>query len=39
VALFLGSWLSGYFIIATNAFMQHPVGYRMGEDGLLASDA
>jgi cytochrome d ubiquinol oxidase subunit I len=26
VALFLGSWLSGYFIIATNAFMQHPVG-------------
>ncbi len=26
VALFLGSWLSGYFIIVTNAFMQHPVG-------------
>jgi cytochrome bd ubiquinol oxidase subunit I len=22
-----GSWLSGYFIIATDAFMQHPVGY------------
>ena len=34
-ALFLGSWLSGYFIIATNAFMQHPVGYRLGEDGIL----
>src|SRR2546421_7963975 len=24
--LFLGSWLSGYFILATDAFMQHPVG-------------
>jgi cytochrome d ubiquinol oxidase subunit I len=32
-ALFLGSWLSGYFIIATNAFMQHPVGYRIAADG------
>ena len=30
VALFLGSWLSGYFITATNAFMQHPVGYVAG---------
>src|SRR4029077_12535318 len=28
--VFLGSWLSGYFIIATNAFMQHPVGYAVG---------
>src|SRR5579863_3265167 len=35
VALCLGSWLSGYFIIVTNAFMQHPVGYRMGEGGVL----
>ena len=26
IALFLGSWLSGFFIIVTNAFMQHPVG-------------
>ncbi len=34
-ALFLGSWISGYFIIATNAFMQHPVGYTLGEDGRL----
>src|SRR6266436_4230623 len=33
-ALFLGSWLSGYFIIATNAFMQHPVGY-LAVDGAL----
>src|SRR5262249_40590390 len=36
VALFLGSWLSGYFIIVTNAFMQHPVGYRVGSQGALA---
>jgi len=35
IALFLGSWLSGYFIIATNAFMQHPVGYTLGKDGVL----
>jgi cytochrome d ubiquinol oxidase subunit I len=35
VALFVGSWLSGYFIVATDAFMQHPVGYRMGVDGTL----
>src|SRR6201987_447268 len=35
VALFLGSWLSGYFIIVTNAFMPHPVGYTMAEDGTL----
>src|SRR5437879_3320748 len=34
-ALFLGSWLSGYFIIATNAFMQYPVGYTVGLDGTL----
>lgn len=35
LALFVGSWLSGYFIIATNAFMQHPVGYALGPDGSL----
>ena len=34
-ALFLGSWLSGYFIIATNAFMQHPVGHQLGPDAAL----
>jgi cytochrome bd ubiquinol oxidase subunit I len=33
LALFAGSWLSGYFIIATNAFMQHPVGHRIALDG------
>ena len=35
VALFAGSWLSGYFIVATNAFMQHPVGYLVAPDGTL----
>jgi cytochrome d ubiquinol oxidase subunit I len=34
-ALFLGSWLSGYFIIVTNAFMQLPVGYETGPGGNL----
>jgi cytochrome d ubiquinol oxidase subunit I len=34
--VFLGSWLSGYFIVVTNAFMQHPVGYAVGEGGRLA---
>jgi cytochrome bd ubiquinol oxidase subunit I len=33
--VFLGSWLSGYFIIVTNAFMQHPVGYSMGQGGAV----
>ena len=37
-ALFVGSWLSGYFIIVTNAFMQHPVGYRTGLKGMLELD-
>jgi cytochrome d ubiquinol oxidase subunit I len=26
-AVFAGSWLSGYFIVATDAWMQHPTGY------------
>jgi cytochrome d ubiquinol oxidase subunit I len=35
LALFLGSWLSGYFIVATNAFLQNPVGYTTAADGTL----
>ena len=35
VAVAIGSWLSGYFILVTNAFMQHPVGYRVEADGSL----
>jgi cytochrome d ubiquinol oxidase subunit I len=33
--VFLGSWLSGFFIIATDAWMQHPVGYLLGPDGQI----
>jgi len=33
--LFLGSWLSGYFIVATNAFMQYPAGHAIGPGGML----
>src|SRR5208283_2317354 len=33
--VFLGSWLSGFFIVATDAWMQHPTGYRIGGDGLM----
>ena len=35
VAVATGSWLSGYFILVTNAFMQHPVGYSIAPDGSL----
>ena len=31
--VFLGSWLSGYFIIVTDAFMQHPVAFDRAADG------
>ncbi|HPK65059.1 MAG TPA: cytochrome ubiquinol oxidase subunit I [Thermoanaerobaculia bacterium] len=36
VALLVGSWLSGFFIVATNAFMQHPVGHLIQPDGTFA---
>jgi cytochrome d ubiquinol oxidase subunit I len=35
LALFVGSWLSGYFIIASNAFMQSPTGHSLNVDGTL----
>ncbi len=35
LGLAVGSWLSGYFILVTNAFMQHPVGHGVAEDGTL----
>jgi cytochrome bd ubiquinol oxidase subunit I len=35
VAVFLGSWLSGFFIIATDAWMQHPVGYAFNSKGAV----
>jgi cytochrome d ubiquinol oxidase subunit I len=36
--VFLGSWVSGFFIIATNAWMQHPVGYAI-HDGRAELDS
>src|SRR5208282_5401750 len=33
VLVFAGSWLSGFFIIATDAWMQNPVGYSVGTNG------
>ena len=36
--VFLGSWLSGFFIIVTDAWMQHPVAYeRMADGGYQVS--
>ena len=35
IMIFIGTWLSGYFIIATDAWMQHPVGYELGADGAV----
>ena len=33
--VFLGSWLSGFLIVATNAWMQHPTGYAVGAHGEM----
>lgn len=35
VLVFIGSWISGFFIIVANAFMQHPVGYRLLPNGVF----
>lgn len=31
--VFLGSWVSGYLIVATHSWMQNPVGYEILENG------
>jgi cytochrome d ubiquinol oxidase subunit I len=33
--VWLGSWLSGYLIVATDAWMQRPVSYAVGPQGQL----
>ncbi|HXJ21293.1 MAG TPA: cytochrome ubiquinol oxidase subunit I [Polyangia bacterium] len=38
-AVFAGAWLSGYFIVATDAWMQHPVGYTVAPDGSVQLDS
>lgn len=35
VMVWLGTWASGGFIIASNAWMQHPVGYTITSNGRL----
>lgn len=35
IMVWIGTWASGLFIIASNAWMQHPVGYTMGANGRL----
>jgi len=39
VLVWLGSWLSGFFIIATDAWMQHPTGYAMAADGKFVLES
>ena len=39
LAVALGSWLSAYFILVTNAFMQYPQGYVVLADGSLGIGA
>lgn len=34
-AVFAGSWLSGYFIIVTDAWMQHPVAFQRTAGGIF----
>jgi cytochrome d ubiquinol oxidase subunit I len=38
-AVFAGSWISGFFIVATNAFMQHPVGFSIEPPNRLVLDS
>jgi len=35
ILVFAGSWISGFFIIATNAWMQNPTGYSELPGGLI----
>src|SRR4051794_18989650 len=39
VAVWAGSWLSGFFIVATDAWMQHPTGYKLGPNGAIELDS
>jgi cytochrome d ubiquinol oxidase subunit I len=38
ILVWLGTWLSGAFIIASNAWMQHPVGYTLANGRLNISN-
>jgi cytochrome bd ubiquinol oxidase subunit I len=39
VLVWMGSWLSGFFIVATDAWMQHPTGYALGPTGEIRLDS
>ncbi|MCC6539653.1 MAG: cytochrome ubiquinol oxidase subunit I [Bryobacterales bacterium] len=39
LCVFVGSWLSGFFIIVTDAWMQHPVGHRVEPDGRIVLES
>jgi cytochrome bd ubiquinol oxidase subunit I len=39
VLVWLGSWLSGFFIVVTDAWMQHPTGYALGPAGEIRLDS
>jgi len=39
LAVWIGSWVSGYLIVATNAWMQRPTGYRLGDKGEILLDS
>ena len=36
--VFIGSWISGYLIVATNAWMQHPVAYALVNGSVQLND-
>jgi cytochrome d ubiquinol oxidase subunit I len=38
-AVWIGSWISGFFIVATDAWMQHPTGYKIGTSGDIELDS
>jgi cytochrome bd ubiquinol oxidase subunit I len=38
VFVWIGSWLSGFFIVVTDAWMQHPVGYHLAAGDQLQLD-
>jgi cytochrome d ubiquinol oxidase subunit I len=39
LAVWVGSWISAYLIVATNAWMQRPTGYRLGPGGEILLDS
>ncbi len=39
VVLWAGTWLSGFFIVCTNAFMQHPRGFTRDAEGIIHLDS